>query len=150
MTGTLADDIRSYLEDDGAALMPDAPDDEVRANTWSYSVVGTDLREAEAVADALRHVAEGLRLRLADSTVRGRFYAWYDRQAGQLRCSLTSLGSLPFGASLRQLSDPEPVAHAALSDSSPGVIQVSESGAVRDPADLVDDTLPLDVWVAHV
>lgn len=150
MTEALADNIRAYLEDDEVALMPDAPDDEVRANTWTYSVAGTDLREAAAVVNALLYVAESLRLRLADSAVRGKFYAWYDWQAGQLRFSLTSLGSLPFGASLRQLSDPEPVVHAALSDQSPGVIQMRESEAAHAPADLLDDTPPLDVWIAHV
>jgi hypothetical protein len=150
VTGTLADNIRSYLEDDEIALMPDAPDDEARVNTWTYTVIGTDLREVAAVVGALLHVAESLRLRLADSTVRGKFYAWYDWQTGQLRCSLTSLGSLPFGAALRQSSDPEPVVHAALSDPSPGVIQMSESEAMHDPAALVDERPQLNVWVAHV
>ncbi|GIG03004.1 hypothetical protein Cci01nite_80970 [Catellatospora citrea] len=52
---------------------------------------------------ALRFVEQELRRRLADQPNTGTFYAWYDEQAGQLRCSLTSAAPsrLPFGGALR-------------------------------------------------
>lgn len=149
MQATLADHVRSYLEDEEIALRPDDPASEVRTNTWTYSVAGSDREQAPEVIAALRDVAEGLRLRLQSSATRGKFYAWYDEQAGQLRCSLTSLHSLPFGAALREVADPSEILHIALSDPHPGAIDLSE--AVEVPVDFVgalDSTLA--VWVAQV
>ena len=149
----MADQIRSYLDDDEVGLRPDDPDSEARTNTWTntwtYSVAGSDPEQTPAVVAALRDVADGLRLRLQNSTVRGKFYAWYDEQAGQLRCSLTSLESLPFRATLRQTSNPEPIVHAALSDPSPGFVELS--GAMDTPVDFVEESgTTLGVWIAQV
>lgn len=146
---TLADHVWSYLDDDEVELRPHDPDREARTNTWAYSVDGSDPDQTPAVVAALRDVADGLRLRLRDSTVRGKFYAWYDEQAGQLRCSLTSLESLPFDATLRPRSDPGPIVQAALSDPSPEFIDLD--GAVDAPADFLEESgTTLEVWVAQV
>ena len=146
---TLADHVRSYLEDDDVELRPDDPDSEARTNTWAYTVDGSNPEQTAAVVAALRDVADGLRLRLQNSTVRGKFYAWYDEQAGQWRCSLTSLEFLPFGATLRPTSDPEQIVHAALSDPSPGFIDLGRD--VDAPSDFVEASgTTLDVWVTQV
>lgn len=109
----------------------------------------SDPEQTTAVVAALHEVAGGLRLRLQNSAVRGRFYVWYDEQAGQLRCSLTSLEELPFGATLRPTSDPGPIVHAALMDPSPGVIELR--GATEAPSMSVEEYgTTLDVWVVHV
>ena len=71
---------------------------------------------------ALQDVALGLRDRFATSEQRGHFYAWYDDQAGQLRCSLTSQPKLPFAGSIRTTSDPRDVVHRLLEDPTPGFI----------------------------
>lgn len=147
MRTTLADDIRSYLDDEEVALNPNDPKTEVATNTWAYSVAGSDPELASEVVAALRETAEGLRVRLETSETRGKFYAWYDEQAGQLRCSLTSLESLPFGATLREVYDPREIVNAALAH---GTVDLSE--AIEEaPADYVGETGPtLAVWVAHV
>lgn len=119
MSGLLADRIRSYLEDDEVALNPSDPESEVGTNTCAYSVAGSSTSAAADVVLALRDVAENLRLRLEGSEVRGKFYAWYDEQAGQLRCSLTSRESLPFGAKVHATSDLAEVVGMALADASP-------------------------------
>jgi hypothetical protein len=94
----LAAMVLSYLDDNEVGLLPDDPVTEARRNTWCYSV-GAGSVDVPAVVAALKVVAAALRQRLATHGS-GTFYAWYDQQAGQLRCSLSSFPpeALPFRA----------------------------------------------------
>ncbi len=149
MSENLADHIRSYLEDDEVVYNPSDPESETRTNTWTYSVAGSDPSANADVVLALRDVAENLRLRLQTSEVRGKFYAWYDGQAGQLRCSLTSRETLPFGATVQAVSDPAEIVGMALADPTPGMVEWSELEDVLE--DDTDEPDPMVVvWVAPV
>ena len=55
--------VRSYLDDDEVALIPQDPRGEWWANTWSYSSVGPV--DVPAVVTALGDVVQELRSRLA-------------------------------------------------------------------------------------
>ena len=126
MPDGLDEHIRSYLVDDDIALSPDDPAGEVRRNTWTYSVGDRSLTTHDGLVAALHDVAQGLRSRYAASEQRGRFYAWYDAQAGQLRCSLTSQPRLPFGGNVRTTSDAGEVVALLLEDPTPGFISFDD------------------------
>lgn len=100
----LAELVLSYLDDHEVELRPDDTVREARVNTWAYGlpVGGFDV---SAVAAALELVARRLSERLNGR--RGTFYCWYDEQAGQLRCSLTSrlADQLPFGGATSYLRE---------------------------------------------
>jgi hypothetical protein len=102
----LADMVWSYLDDEEVALRPNDSVGEHRANTWGYRVPVEPVNVAAVVA-ALDFVRDQLGRRLAGDAGPGTFYAWYDEQAGQLRCSLSSSqpDRLPFGAAYRLTSD---------------------------------------------
>ncbi|SIN28401.1 hypothetical protein [Micromonospora cremea] len=146
----LATLVRSYLDDDEVRLLPDDPDGEHRLNTWGYSILdgGADV---VAVVAALEFVSCELRQRTAGS---GTFYAWYDEQAGQLRCSLTSAPAdrLPFRAPYRASTDAAEVVALVAADSTPGLVTWNELGTVeRTAASLATEEElppPFPVWVA--
>ncbi len=131
---SLADMVRSFLEDDEVALLPQHRAAEPRRNTWSYSVAPGPIDVAGVVA-ALNDVAAELRRRFASHAGVATFYAWYDGQAGQLRCSLGSVGpeSLPFGAPYVAVEDAADVVRLAATDPSRGEVSWS------DLADIVDE-----------
>ena len=122
MIETLAAQVASYPDDPDLVLLPAHPETERRANTWSYSVAPSTRASAAGLAAAFDEVIRGLRSRFKGSPHQGTFYAWYDEQAGQLRCSLTSQSQLPFGGSIRTIEDSAPVIDQILSDRSPGFI----------------------------
>ncbi|MGJ3192252.1 hypothetical protein [Paenarthrobacter sp. FR1] len=122
MIETLAAQIASYLDDPDVMLLPADPKKESRANTWAYSVAPSHRSSAADIAAALDEVVNGLRNRFKAAPHRGTFYAWYDEQAGQLRCSLTSQNQLPFGGRIRMTNDSALVIDRLLSDQSPGFI----------------------------
>ncbi|MET4622856.1 hypothetical protein ABIE18_004335 [Arthrobacter sp. 2762] len=122
MIETLAAQIVSYLDDPDIVLLPDHPEKEVRANTWAYSAATSPRASAADLAAALDEVVNGLRDRFKTAPNRGTFYAWYDEQAGQLRCSLTSQSQLPFGGRIRTTTDSALVIDRMLSDQTPGFI----------------------------
>ncbi|NIJ03460.1 hypothetical protein FHR86_003819 [Paenarthrobacter ilicis] len=122
MIETLAAQVESYLDDPDLVLLPDHPEKEVRANTWSYSAATSPRSSAADLAAALDEVVNGLRDRFGTAPNRGTFYAWYDEQAGQLRCSLTSQSQLPFGGRIRKTTNSALVIDRMLSDQSPGFI----------------------------
>lgn len=126
--------VLSYLDDDEVGLLPDDPVTEARRNTWWYSV-GMGSVNVPAVVAALNVVAETLRQRLA-THCSGTFYAWYDQQAGQLRCSLSSFPpeSLPFRAHYAVTGDAVEVVHLAAADPEPGVVSWSALVDVTDEA----------------
>jgi hypothetical protein len=66
----------------------------------------------------------------------GTFYARYDEQAGQLRCSLTSASPdrLPFRAPYRSTFDAAEVVALAAADPSPGLLRWTELETVEPVA----------------
>jgi hypothetical protein len=113
--------VRSYLDDDEVALLPDEPDRESRLNTWCYSIPDGPV-DVAGVVDALHIVHVELKKRWSERPASGTFYAWYDEQAGQLRCSLTSAAPdrLPFRGRYRSTFDAAEVVALAAADPSPG------------------------------
>ncbi|MCI4066077.1 hypothetical protein MRQ36_27435 [Micromonospora sp. R77] len=141
--------VRSYLDDDEVMLLPDDTDREQRLNTWGYSVPQGRL-DATAVVAALQFVHRELRQRVTGPAT---FYAWYDKQAGQLRCSLTSAPAdrIPFRAPYRATTDAAEVVALVAADPTPGLIPWNELATVeRIAASLATKALPppFPVWVA--
>jgi hypothetical protein len=150
---SLADMVRSFLDDDEVALLPQDLDTEHRRNTWSYSVAPAAVDVVDVVA-AFNYVAAALRQRFASHVGVATFYAWYDEQAGQLRCSLSSLdpGSLPFDAAYATTDDAADVARLAAKDPHPGEVFWSDLVDVTEapenhPGQPLD---PFPVWSAVV
>jgi hypothetical protein len=151
--GPAADDplavmVLSYLDDPEIELRPDDSVAEARANTWHYGlpVGGFHLG---AVAAALKYVFAQLSKRQNGEP--GTFYCWYDVQAGQLRCSLTSRPAdrLLFGGRYRPTVDVFEVLHLAASDPRPGAVLWDELTDLHDSAGLPQQPpAPFPVWVA--
>jgi hypothetical protein len=144
--------VRSYLDDDEVALLPDEPSHEPRLNTWCYGVPGGSIDVAAVVA-ALQLVHRELRKRWAGQDVSGTFYAWYDQQAGQLCCSLTSAPPhrLPFGEPYRSTFDAAEVVALVAADPNPGHVLWEELATVEAPAASSGDQEPpppFPVWLA--
>jgi hypothetical protein len=153
---SLADMVRSYLDDDEVALMPHDRDAEARANTWCYGIPAEPVDVAEVVM-ALDFVRDELRRRLDGHAGRGIFYAWYDEQAGQLRCALTSAppDRLPFRARYYLTTDAADVVGLAAADPHPGVVVWEELAAVEDSSEITTSRIeqpgdPFPVWAAVV
>ncbi|MGN9807102.1 hypothetical protein [Micromonospora sp. L32] len=155
MSGSdLAALVRSYLDDDEVALLPDEPDREHRLNTWRYGVPEGPI-DVTAVVAALHLVHLELQKRWSGQDASGTFYAWYDEQAGQLRCSLASASPdrLPFGAPYRSTFDAAEIVALAAADPSPGLVAWKELETVESvAASSVDQDRPspFPVWVAPV
>ncbi|BCJ26904.1 hypothetical protein Asera_10120 [Actinocatenispora sera] len=153
---SLVDLIQSYLDDDEVALMPGDPAAEVRANTWGYGVPAGAV-DVPAVGAALERVTSVLRVRLSRRGDAGTFYSWYDAQAGQLRCSLSSAppDRLPFGGPYRLAVRATEVVALAAADDQPGLVAWSDladadagsdDGGDDDAGDSVEAVPPLVVW----
>jgi len=140
--------VLSYLEDDDVALAPQDLDHECRTNTWCYDVPPGPT-DVPAVVSALQLVHRELSQRL---TSPGTFYAWHDKQAGQLRCSLTSAPSdrLPFSAPYRSTINAVEVVTLAATDPTPGLTPYAElvDGAACSPTAEHEILPPFPVWVA--
>ncbi|MFC5267698.1 hypothetical protein ACFPJ1_36755 [Kribbella qitaiheensis] len=134
------------VADEPFVLDPANPEIEHRENTWLLdcpAVERTSLTTAEVVA-AFEHCANGLQRRLPQST-QVVFYVWHDQQAGQLRCSTTSISAdrLPFGA--RVVPTPlEKIVEEFLA--APGFI----SWAELQEADEADEPEPEPEWTVEV
>jgi hypothetical protein len=144
--------VRAYLDDPEVALRPDAPELEVRLNTWGYGPDGGPV-DVEATVQALEFVRRGLGRRLSDQPRRGTFYAWYDGQAGQLRCSLTSASPdrLPFGGTYRVTSDAAEIVALAAADPSPGLVTFDD--VIRSDSSTDDGAVqqaPFPIWAVVV
>lgn len=159
MVGQIADDslasiVRSYLDDDEVRLMPEDPDRELGANTWSYSLSGHPI-DIEAVVTALDFVHRELGQRFADQLRTATFYAWYDAGAGQLRCSLASVppNRLPFSGGYRLVTNAAEVVALAATDSRPGLLPWAALSEVGNPmTDGIGDgpRQPFPVWAASL
>lgn len=97
------------------------------------------------VGRALQDVVHRLSQRLAGEAGPLTFYAWYDEQAGHLRCSLARVPTtdLPFGGPYRPVDEPEQVLARMAADQHPGFIPwsdlqevplTSEGSTTGDPA----------------
>lgn len=149
---TPADMVRSYLDDPEVALRPEDPVQESRLNTWGYSLGGGPV-DVEAIVTALDFVRRGLRRRLADQPHPGTFYAWYDEQAGQLRCSLTSAAPsrLPFDGTYRVTADAAEIVSRAAADPHPGRVTFDDLTPVDSSTDDgAGDRAPFPVWAVVV
>lgn len=155
---SLADLVRSYLDDADVALRPDDPVGEARLNTCCYSLATAHV-DVAAVLTALIDVTTELRRRLSGWPGTATFYAWYDEQAGQLRCSLASEAPdrLPFGAPYRAGAGAEvaeEVLRRAGRDPHPGIVPLDEltPATFDDDADLGSEaaTAPFPVWAVSV
>lgn len=154
---SLAELVRSYLNDADVELRPDDPAAEARLNTSCFSVATAQIDVAE-VLTALVDVATGIRKRLSGHPGPATFYAWYDEQAGQLRCSLASAPPerLPFGATYRAgagTDAAEEVLRRAVRDPRPGVVLWDELtpatfDEAADPRSEVATAIP--VWAMPV
>jgi hypothetical protein len=142
--------VLSYLDDLEIELRPDDPIVEHCANTWHYGLpAGFDVG---IVVATLGHVVRQLSERHHDRP--GTFYCWYDEQAGQLRCSLTSKppDQLPFGGRYRSTDDVREVLRLAVADPHPGIIPLDELAEIQDPAENFQETpapFPLGSQPSH-
>jgi hypothetical protein len=155
---SLADLVRAYLEDGEVALRPDDSVAEARANTCCFAVAGVQL-DVAAVLAALIDVAAEIRRRLTGQSGPATFYAWYDDQAGQLRCSLASAppDQLPFRGPYRAGAGAEvaeEVLRLAVQDPHQGVVPFDEAtpvtfNEVSNP-EVVATPAPFPVWAVVV
>ncbi|MGW6934412.1 hypothetical protein ACWGE0_30440 [Lentzea sp. NPDC054927] len=85
---------------EGPLLLNGDMSEEAAENTWSLGVGVDDSLVAADVVAAFEKTARLLGERVAATGKTATFYVWHDQQAGQLRCSTTSLplDGLPFGA----------------------------------------------------
>jgi hypothetical protein len=150
----------TFMAEEPLVLDPDDQLAESRNNTWS---LGADVEErlaltVEQVAAAFEQTAEALRerVRALASCSAATFYVWHDAQAGQLRCSTTSLPpqALPFSGAYVTTETIEPIIASFLSDSSPGLVEWSGLGAVgidgQNHPDAVSEPRPFPVWARRI
>ncbi|MEV4508694.1 hypothetical protein AB0K00_07010 [Dactylosporangium sp. NPDC049525] len=122
MSESLAALVRSFLDE---PLRLDAGDPVTERHT---NTVGFGIRDEPvdplAVAAALEEVGRQLRVRFGDAPGPVTFYAWYDEQAGQLRCTMRSVApaALSFGAPHLVVERAEPVVALVAADEHPGVV----------------------------
>ncbi|MGA4994286.1 hypothetical protein [Nonomuraea bangladeshensis] len=113
---------------------------EARGNlmTFGFAPEGFD---AGLVEQALVAVGKRLGLRFADVAGPVTFYAWYDEQAGQLRCSVASVEphNLPFRGGFRPVDSPVPVVALMAADPLPGVVPWTDLREVSDEVDASPD-----------
>lgn len=134
--------------DDEPVLSPSDPGAEVRFNTRWVSRSDAEAPPADAVERRLVEVAETWLGKCSDAAT---FYAWYDEQAGQLRFSLSSARpeDLPFGATVRLLTDPSSIVATFLADPHPGVIFLEELADVSDEDEKELSAYELPVWAVR-
>jgi hypothetical protein len=139
-----------YLDDDEIGLRPEDPN-EARVNTWAYGFEPDAVDKGEVV-DALLDVANSLRDRLADTPGPGTFYAWYDAQAGQLRCSLASAEehALPFGNDYLVTTDAHVVVGLLAMDPDPGRITWDQLVVAANEDETATERTPTVVWATRV
>jgi hypothetical protein len=146
------------IADEPLLLEPDQPEAEHRENTWHISASVEDRRSVSVgeVVGAFEACAARLRerIRALGHSGTATFYVWHDEQAGQLRCSTTSLARdrLTFGAQVDPDAPLDDIVRAFLDDASPGVIAWEDLEEV--PLSDVDESsgeLPVvRVWTAAV
>ncbi|MEU6723478.1 hypothetical protein ABZ917_07185 [Nonomuraea wenchangensis] len=106
---------------------------EARGNLMAFGFASEGF-DAGPVEQALVAVGQRLGARFADVGGPVTFYAWYDEQAGQLRCSVASVepGHLPFGSRFRPVDSPVPVLALMAADALPGVVPWTDLREISD------------------
>lgn len=132
---------------------------EWETNTWSLGAGGEDrqsLSAAEVVA-AFEQTAAGIRERIRVLGFPGvaTFYVWHDRQAGQLRCSTSSVPpeELPFNGDYVVSDHLGLVIEGFLANSMPGVVVWSDLNDAESRLEQAMPELeitPLRVWTSSV
>ncbi|MEV4835924.1 hypothetical protein AB0K05_15465 [Nonomuraea sp. NPDC049486] len=122
---------------------------EARGNLMAFGFAPEGF-DAEPVEQAFVTVGERLGARFADLAGPVTFYAWYDEQAGQLRCSAASVepDDLPFRGRFRLVDSPVPVVALMAADALPAVVpwtDLREVTAEEDagPDEQVEHTFPV-------
>jgi hypothetical protein len=140
----------SYL-DEALELDRDDPRREWSSNTVWYGVPPGPIDRAEVCA-ALREVARQLRVRFRNAGSPVTFYAWYDEQAGQLRCSFASVdrNNLPFGGSYRAVDGPEPVIDLLVANPHPGLLRWDELRPTEDSTTADPPMPPFPVFAVSI
>ncbi|UYM23339.1 hypothetical protein NQP46_05005 [Streptomyces albus] len=132
---------------------------EWEANTWSLGAEDEDrqsLSAAEVVA-AFEQTAAGIRERVRELGFSGvaTFYVWHDGQAGQLRCSTSSVSpdELPFNGTYVVSDHLGPVVEGFLADNMPGVVawsDLDDAESCLEQAMTEPEITPLRVWTSSV
>jgi hypothetical protein len=146
----LADLVLSFVEEE---LVIDRANvsGEARSNTMGFGGFNPAVFDPKPVERALLAVGEHLRTRFTDISGPVSFYAWYDEQAGQLRCSVASVASdgLPFGGRYFTVDSPRPVLELMAADVQPGQIDWEELTDLPEegggPGEQIDDSFPVFV-----
>ena len=122
---------------------------EAQANLMAFGPVPGDF-DVRPVEQALIAVGARLGARFADFAGPVTFYAWYDEQAGQLRCSVASVepGDLPFRGTFQLVDSPVPVLALMGADALPGVVPWTDLQEVAaeedaDPSEQVERAFPV-------
>ncbi|MGW1741771.1 hypothetical protein ACWCPQ_23545 [Nocardia sp. NPDC001965] len=130
------------VADEPLLIDPTARDAEARENTWSLST-SADERGSLSVHDvvaAFEECASVLRERIRSLGYEGpaTFYVWHDAQAGQLRCSTTSLppDQLPFRAPVDADVTLAVIVEDFLKDVRPALVPWENSEPVEHSADM--------------
>ncbi|MBU3062326.1 hypothetical protein KO481_12415 [Nocardia sp. NEAU-G5] len=145
------------VADEPLLIDPTAGDAEVRENTWSLST-SVDERGSLSVHDvvaAFEECASVLRERIRSLGYEGpaTFYVWHDAQAGQLRCSTTSLppDQLPFRAPVEAAVSLAVIVEEFLKDVSPGLVLWEDLEPVEQSADVTQpEHVVVRVWTVGV
>ena len=126
-------------------------------NTWQLGADDEDRRSLTVaeVVTAFERTASALRGRIRELGLPGAatFYVWHDEQAGQLRCSTSSLppDTLPFGRAYLTSDDLGPIVEGFLTSREPGVVAWSDLDDVDvDQTGTEPELEPLRVWVRSV
>ncbi|MBG0819979.1 hypothetical protein HS048_04380 [Planomonospora sp. ID91781] len=135
-------------------MNPEDVNAEARGNLMMIDFEPEDF-DLPSVAQALVTVGAHLRAQLIAIPRPMTFYAWYDEQAGQLRCSVASVepDDLPFGGRFQLVGSPAPVLALMAADAQPGVVPWEDLTEVtaEENADSDEETrLPFPVFAVRL
>lgn len=146
------------VADEPLTIDPAARNVEARENTWSLSA-SIDERgslSAHEVVAAFEECTSILRERVRSLGHDGQvtFYVWHDRQAGQLRCSTTSLprDELPFRSRVELDVPLAAIAEEFLGDARPGQVPWDDLRPAPDgdAGGTQSDDFAVRVWTADI
>jgi len=125
------------VADEPLVLAP-ADRDAEYANTWwlgaePHERLGVSVAEVVAAFEEVAGLV-GARVRALGHRGTATFYVWHDQQAGQLRCSTSSLGpdDLPFDGEFRATGKLDGIVAEFLGDGEPGFVRFGGFGPDGD------------------